>query len=327
MRESAKLKLKRPPVLRLVAALALMLSLGASQASGEARPVVGEGQATELIKSDCHELIVLGGSLPPQFLADPDLVDPLVPDRFKLAEDPLLTDENGRAMAGLVLRTSICGRLALAEGKHVIDSDPRPGLMAQFGIAIQPPDGTTADPDGYQNVDGVPCCNWYILSWVTNDRDVAAWLKEGSGLGSKARYVADLSLSYARATGGRYGFRAGDPAPSPFEVDGVAGRPVEQPQHHIAVGWWTEKDGGALKFFDEHETLTFGTSEGVVRPRAGSQMEALLGTSEARFGPDPVSSNGIALAETTKVLVPCGNQCHPPSPEPVGASGVAAFGD
>lgn len=307
MREAGKLKVKRAPVLWLATALALLLSLGMSDASGQARPGEGGSQPPELLNGNCHELIARLAVAEDAF----HLVDDAVPERFEEMRDPLDFDR-----AHLVVRSSVCERLALTDGEVVTDGDPGPGLQAQVGVEIQ-------SPDGVQNLDNTfACCDWYTLFWVTDDRDVAAWLKGSSGLGAKARYVEDLSLTYNRVTGGPYGFHAGDPTPSPYDVAALAARPIDR-EHHIEIAWWIEKDDGALKFYSSHDDIQLGTAAGSVTPRAGSQLASLLSGSPSAcaddparfcFGPDPFASDGwTGDALQSKVFVACGGRCHPPS--------------
>jgi hypothetical protein len=232
------------------------------------------------VNDDCHELIAV---VP----VPEDRVAGQLPNRFK----PAVTG----GMANVTVRTASCGRLGIA------GRDLRPGLVAQLSVDI-------ASPDGLQNVNGVPvCCSWYILFWVTNNRDVAAWLRQGMGLATKVQYVEDLSLTYDRATGGSYFFHAGPPAPSPFEIRAVASVPSPE-ENHIDFAYWTEKDGGAAKVFGAHDTLRFGTAAGEVLPQPGSSLSKLIGA-RAAFGPDPFASNAIGSGPELKGFLACGEVC------------------
>lgn len=232
------------------------------------------------VKDDCHELIAVV-PVPENRLAGQ------VPSRFR----PLAT----AGMANVYVRTASCERLG------VLGRELRPGLVAQASVEL-------VSPDGRQNVDGVACCSWYILFWVTDNPDVAAWLREGTGLASKVQYVEDLSLTYDRATGGAYVFRAGPPTPSPFEIHAVAGVPAPH-DHHIEFAYWAEKDGGAVKIHGTSDTLRFGTAAGAVLPQAGSDLAQLIG--ESAIFAFPFGSNSIGSGPEFKNFLPCGERCFP----------------
>lgn len=253
--------------------------------------LAAEGDA--FVNDDCHELIATL-PVPAERLAGQ------VPSRFRLAVTA--------GAVNVVVRAATCERLGVG------GRDLRPGLVAQLSVEI-------ASPDGGQNVDGFPCCSWYILFWVTNSRDVASWLRQGTGLGAKIQYVEDLSLRYDRVAGGRYLFHAGAPTPSPFDIAAVAAVPGP-PDHQIEFAYWSEKDGGAVKVHGTHETLRLGTAAGEVLAQPGSALARLIGE-QAAFGPDPVASNSIRSGSELKDFLLCGEQCFAP---PASLAGIGAEG-
>jgi hypothetical protein len=223
------------------------------------------------VGNDCleHQAYVAG---------DEAVVDARLPDRYRPVRDP----SSGRPV--VFARALRCERMT-------IDARTAAATVASFGVVVESPDGrgcASAAPGlGEVKEDMPPICNWYVLSWLADDRRVVDWLRDGTP-GFPAVYVPGLVFeagAFDTARGGAP-FHFGTPAaaPSPFTIDDVAReRPGEL---HVRGGYWADTAEGTVKLALYTDDLTGGDATGVVRATPGSELAALLGAEERPYLPN-----------------------------------------
>lgn len=199
--------------------------------------------------------------------------------------------------AVLVVRVFACDSLQIPGFR------PKPTLGAQFAVTIESPDGTG------RAFGSDACCNWYLLFWVTDNRRLARWLRDGTGLGGRVRHVRRLAHRYQPGLGSVAGathFAARKPTPSPFRLEATVLAPFEPwPGVDIAPNWWAETGRGRVKLANDAPAVRFHESDGEVRARAGTRMAALFGAEQRSFG-SPFSYGRWDRSTTAKEVTPTG---------------------
>ena len=248
--------------LKAIAAAAGIVALACAPAHA------GTGAASFSVGNDCleHQAFVA---------ADEAAVDARLPDRYT----PVRDQSSGRPVA--FARALRCERMTL-------DGRTAPATVASFGVVVESPDGrgcSSAAPGlGDVKEDMPPICNWYVLSWLADDRRVVEWLRDGTP-GFPAVYVPGLVFepgAFDAARGGApFHFETPASAPSPFTIDDVAReRPGEL---HVRGGYWTDTTQGTVKLALSTDDLTGGDATGVVRAAPGSELAELLGAEERPY--------------------------------------------
>ena len=166
-----------------------------------------------------------------------------------------------------------------------IDDETAPGTMASYGVVIQSPDGrgcaSGAPGIGSAKGDVPDACNWYVLSWLADDRRIVRWLRH-------------RTPGFPVEHSDRLAFRTGpfDPniggAPFAFAADGfgIEATTRERPGE-IAVrgGYWRDTPQGSVKVAFSTEDITSGDADGRVTAAAGTELAALLGAPERPYVP------------------------------------------
>src|SRR4051812_9356494 len=234
----------------------------AASASAESPSFIATGACRE------HQAFVDG---------DATAVAARLPKRYT----PLIDPSSGRPV--LFVRALDCGAASLGDRTA-------PVRMASFGIVISSPDGrgcaSGAPVVGALYGEAPPVCNWYTLFFLANDRQVVAWLRDGTP-DFPALYVPGLSFklgAFDAAQGGEpLHVDAPSPSPSPFTIDEVA---RERPGAlSVRGGYWVDTAEGTVKLAFSSDTLTSGDATGTVHARPGSEMAALFGADERPYLP------------------------------------------
>lgn len=199
--------------------------------------------------SDCDEFAGLG-FVP---LAN---VQPYVPDDF-------IVIEAGPGLALLVAQAGSCASIDVGEGA------PRPGIFAQLGVAIVPPDGTG---DG----------NFYQLMFASNHQRLAHHMKKA---GANARFSPQLSYQLAS-----------DPdaleihVPKPPHLGWSMGGPVvfpdpsSPPNPTTVFNYWHQSaKQGNVRQRNTVEGIRLGTGQEVQLTALGAELEAILGGPSLSF--------------------------------------------
>jgi len=166
-----------------------------------------------------------------------------------------------------------------------IDGRTAPATMASYGVVIESPDGRGCGSGvpvvGSVKGDFPPVCNWYVLSWMANDRRVVDWLRDGTP-GFPAAYEPHLLFDLGAFDISRGGEPFRFQAP-PFAMDEVA---RERPGDlSVRVGYWFDTPQGTVKIAGSTEDLTSGDASGTVRATHRSEMATLLGAPERPYVP------------------------------------------
>lgn len=208
-------------------------------------------------------------------------VDPLVPDEFEVAE-------RAPGVANLFVRTYRCANVTL--GDTTVEQE----IGSQVAVSIVSPDeGATTTPTidipGVINADLIPeCCNWYLLSWATDNEDMLRWLARGPLPIPRPMLrtqhvegsVFDFQpLSGTKFTDPRYHFVTGPGSPIPFEMRASTADPWMGLVPDVA--YWVLGPQGPVKVFAS-SNLCIGYGQGVVVADPGSEMAELMG---AKVGP------------------------------------------
>jgi hypothetical protein len=228
------------------------------------------------------------GSAPPAFLYGAGCIEhqgfvdgneAAVAARLPRRYTPVRDTVSGRPL--LFVRAMRCRRALLGR-------TARPLTMASYGVVIESPDGkgcgSAAPGAGSVKGDVPPICNWYVLSWLFDNRRAVRWLRSGTPR-FPAFYVPGLSLqlgAFDTARGGApFHFSAPAPAPSPFTMDEIAReRPGELA---VRVGYWYDTPQGTVKVAGSTDDLTSGEATGTIRTRRGSQLARLVGAPERSY--------------------------------------------
>jgi hypothetical protein len=166
----------------------------------------------------------------------------------------------------------------------------RQAVMASYGVVVESPDGRGCASDapaaGTVKGDEPPICNWYTLAWLSNDRRVVDWLREGTP-SFPAFHVEQLAFDLTAFGAGRAGaafsFSAASPSPSPFAME-ASTRPRPGPLS-VRGGYWFDSPQGTVKVALSTDDLTSGDATGVARAGRGSELAALLGAEERPYVP------------------------------------------
>lgn len=170
-----------------------------------------------------------------------------------------------------------------------IGASSAPGVMASFGVVIESPDGlgcaSAAPVLGALNGDDPPICNWYTLSWLSDDDRVVDWLRDGTR-GFPAVHVPGLEFALgeldAAQGGARFSFRTPPSAPSPFSIDAV-GREYSG-ELSVRGGYWADTRKGTVKIALSTD-LTSGDASGTVSAMPGSLLATLMGSGQRSYEP------------------------------------------
>lgn len=170
--------------------------------------------------------------------------------------------------------------------KVTVDDASGPATIAAFAAVIESPDGSgclsRVPVASATRPDALPLCNLYVFFHATDAPHYAAFLRAGTP-DYPVSLVRGLSFEDgpfdAAALGTRFRFRADKPTPSPFVVEFVVrDRPGDLP---LTPSFWRDTDAGTAKLTFVSDNLTLGEAHGVVRPRAGSEMAAMIGGTSA----------------------------------------------
>lgn len=119
--------------------------------------------------------------------------------------------------------------------------------------------------------------NFYLLQVVTDSNALARWLAHGTDL--TVVFVPDLRLQYqptdAEVSAGAYFFHAPEPAPLPFEINGMA---TDQRAQGVLleVTWWESTRRGVVRLAHPSHMNFVSTGTGKVRA-LDRAMETILG--------------------------------------------------
>jgi hypothetical protein len=160
----------------------------------------------------------------------------------------------------------------LACERFTVGARTRPATYATVSITIEPPPGSTGD------------VNFYLVSWVTDNPDLSAWLKDRTGLEERVRLVRDLVMRWDSLAGfaPSFGFSAPFPSPTPFTASAVVRDPLAPVE--VRGNYWRETSAGTVRIETSHPAADnrFGLSAGRVEVPAGSETERLLGGETVR---------------------------------------------
>ena len=225
----------------------------------------GAAAATYSTGTDCHEQQAFVDG-------DPAVVEALLPDRYRAMTNPA----SGRPL--VFARGLRCREMSL-------DGRSAPVVNASYGVLIDSPDGRgcgSASPTGSVKGDGPPVCNWYVLRWLSSDRRVVDWLREGTP-GFPAVHVPGLlfDLGPFGPGGAPFSVRAGGDAP--YTIDATAHENVRE----LAVrgGYWAETPQGTVKLALSSDDLNAADGSGVVRAPGGTPVARLMGAEERSYAP------------------------------------------
>lgn len=249
------------------------------------------GTASFAVGGDCqeHQAFVDG---------DEAAVAARLPKRYT----PVRDSSSGKPL--VFVRAMHCQRLTLG-------GVTAPATVASFGVVIESPDGKgcgSGTPAGSVKGDNPPLCNWYVLSWLANDRRVVDWLRDDTS-GYPVTYVPGLVFKAGEVDPAQGGaplhVEAPAPTPSPFTMDDVA---RERPgEISIRVGYWTDTPQGTVKLAGSSEELTSGDATGVVHAQPGSELATLFGSDERPYLPGYSAFAAVRLKHGTyrkQVLAP-----------------------
>jgi hypothetical protein len=250
------------PVTRLFLAGVAALAALVGSTPAHARP------ASFSVGNGCleHQAFVAG---------DAAAVDARLPDSYR----PVRDGSSGRPV--------VFARALRCEGM-TIEGRSAPATVASFGVMVESPDGrgcSSAAPGlGEVREDMPPICNWYVLSWLADDRRIVDWLRDGTP-GFPAVHVPGLVFEaggFDAARGGApFHFDTTAAAPSPFTIDDVAReRPGEL---SVRGGYWADTPQGTVKLALSTDKLTGGDAAGVVRAAPGSELAMLMGAEERPY--------------------------------------------
>ena len=163
-----------------------------------------------------------------------------------------------------------------------IQGHDSPSTFASYGIVIESPDGTHCGPS--TPVDAPPVCNWYVLSWVSDDLDLVQWLRDETPH-FPITYVRNLVFEQGPADvskgGAPFHFEASHPAPSSFSIDAV-GR--ERPgELRVRGAYWSDLAEGTVRVGFSTDGLISGDATGVVTAAEGSELADLMGSEERPY--------------------------------------------
>jgi hypothetical protein len=215
----------------------------------------------------------------------PDNVDPVVPDEFRLALDPL-----GRAQ--IQVAANQCERIAVGDGPA------RTTTFAAFRVTVCDPDDDPVDPCNPLNEDPADMANaelfnLYVLFIVSDNPEFVRYFQKQGGM-SKETAVLVEDLGFDLSANGHLVFDAPAPTPSPFRLEadlGAAGPPIT-----INGNQWAAAPKGRMKLFDRIDDLQGYEVTGKVEPEAGSQMAAVFcDDTDGTFSGDAAGATGESL--------------------------------
>lgn len=180
----------------------------------------------------------------------------------------------------LFVRAIRCDELGLGE-------QTGPGIISTYGVVIESPDElgcASASPFGPMNGENPPICNWYVLGWLSDNRAVIKWVRDGTR-DVPAAYVSDLEFElgeFDAAQGGApFRFETPPTAPSPFTIEAI-GREHDG-ELPVRGGYWFDTPAGTVKFVISTNDLTSGDASGVVKAVPGSLLATLMGATERSY--------------------------------------------
>src|SRR4051794_18593731 len=158
-------------------------------------------------------------------------------------------------------------------------------LVADYGIVIDSPDGygcASGLPVAGPTVgNSPPMCDWYTLSYVTNDQAIVDWLQQGTPT-IPIRYVPGLvyQMGTPDAQGNSaFHFAAAAPSPSAYTIDDVSSLRPGQISLRGAY-YFPDTPQGTVKILVSTDDLTAGPADSTLRAAAGSELAAIMGATE-----------------------------------------------
>lgn len=268
---------------------------GASVAVPAAAHDLGATGPAGLTYQNCHEVV-------PFVEVDYKAADDLVPDGYTVFK-------NSAGNANLFLNTIGCESITVGgvTVKDVIEShlsifivppypddpvnpsDPHNNHCTQQPCPAQPPHPSFVTPARHVEsaADSQLRLESYLLQWVTNSKEYARWLRQGTGLGDRVHVVPGMVFDYdprpghvpqpgyAPAVDDSFFAKVPPPAPSPFHVgcDGgesgcyaVITEPVPV-TFEEGINWWADTEEGTVIIHSEFHlgpNQRFGTADGTL---------------------------------------------------------------
>jgi hypothetical protein len=196
------------------------------------------------------------------------------------------TDSSGNPL--VFARAEHCAALDAGSGA-------RPTTIADWGVVVKSPDGfgcASGTPEiGTTNGDAPPICNWYPLAMVTDNRNLIAWLHDGTPA---------LPISFAPHL--TYQEAAPDPlgrasfhftmshSPAAFSLDDTD--EFLPAQLSLRGGYWFTLPRGTTKLDVSTDDLTPGRADSVLQAPAGSPLAQLMGATQRSQDP-PYEEFGV----------------------------------
>jgi hypothetical protein len=199
-----------------------------------ATPVAKADQFKPVIGSECEEV---NG-----FVEVPlDNVEPFLPKNAPSGKEYVAAaPDRELGLASVFIDGLRCGEMDAGPHKQ-------PMLYATVSISIDPPEGSTSSLAGSS-----PGPNFYLVSWATDDRRFADWLRHRTGLGDRVALVPGLSYEHSPvpAVDPAFRFRAPAPSPTPLELSAaVSGQIAQVP---VIANYWRETSEGAVRIETSH---------------------------------------------------------------------------
>jgi hypothetical protein len=218
-----------------------------------ALPVATPAYAADPAAFGCEGVIAL-------VEVDRDRAADFVPDHYALAEP-----NSSAGFAEIFVDTVACDRIDIGtRSSH----DSHYAIVA---VSIESPDSSGGS-------------HFYLLSWVTDAQGFAAWLKDGSGLEERVRWLN--ALSHDRTDLGprawTWSFDAGRPAPHPLTVTAHAAD--GSPTGTLAT-FWRDTDVGTVRIQTTQPSVlaeAFGPAAGTVTARGDSELASAFGAEPFR---------------------------------------------
>src|SRR4051794_7093952 len=158
-------------------------------------------------------------------------------------------------------------------------------LVADYGIVIDSPDGfgcASGVPLAGPTIgNSPPTCDWYTLSYVTNEQAIAGWLSQGTPA-VPVRYVPGLRYDMGKpdARGeSTFHFAAPAPSPSAWTIDDVSSLRPGQISLRGAY-YFPDTPQGTVKVLVSTDDLTAGPADSTLRAAPGSELAEIMGSTE-----------------------------------------------
>jgi len=198
---------------------------------------------------DCDEFAGVG-------IVPIENVRDLVPDDYVIAEA-------APGMAVVVAQAGSCAWIQVEDGAA------QPGIFAQFGVSIVPPDGADAG-------------SFYQLMFTSNHQKLAQRMKL---LGANAQYSPNLQFTIAGEPTELH-VRVSKPQAWGWRLDGAITRPDPNlPANPTTTfNYWHHSDRfGHVRQSNVVEGIRFGTGTAVVLTALGDELEAIVGSGPFSF--------------------------------------------